>query len=85
MIERDSEGFECYFGFNTNTTSVLLAGLIPFGMIWLRLHLILKNFWGEHFYYPFGALIWEFCILLIVDAEMAVIFTYVQLCKEVSH
>ena len=65
--------------------SVLMAGLLPFVMGLPNLHFILKSVCEEHSYYPFGKLFWELLALLIVDSEIAMIFTYLRLCKEVIY
>lgn len=64
--------------------SILLAGLIPFAVIFIELLYIFQSLWQDksHYYYAFGFLVAVFTILFITVAEVAVVATYVRLGSE---
>lgn len=62
--------------------SVLLAGILPFGAVFIELFFILSAIWENQFYYLFGFLFLVFIILVISCAEIAIVMTYLQLCSE---
>jgi hypothetical protein len=65
--------------------AVLLAGLIPFAVIFIELLFMFKSVWQEKsgYYYVFGFLAVVCGILVITVIEVSVVATYVQLCSEV--
>ena len=62
----------------------LIAGILPFGAIFVELFFILTAVWENQFYYLFGFLFLVFVILIIACSEVAIVMTYFQLCGEVS-
>ena len=66
---------------------VLLAGLIPFAVLFIELLFVFKNLWQDKsgYYYVFGFLGVVSTILVITISEVTIISTYSQLCAEVSH
>eukprot|EP00730_Choanoeca_flexa_P015024 TRINITY_DN6784_c0_g1_i1.p1 TRINITY_DN6784_c0_g1~~TRINITY_DN6784_c0_g1_i1.p1 ORF type:complete len:641 (+),score=170.05 TRINITY_DN6784_c0_g1_i1:132-2054(+) len=65
--------------------SMMLAGILPFGAVFIELFFILNAIWDNQFYYLFGFLFLVFVILLLSCAEIAVVMTYLQLCSEDYH
>ncbi|KAJ4390764.1 hypothetical protein N0V93_004362 [Gnomoniopsis smithogilvyi] len=66
------------------TRSVLLAGLIPFAVIFIELLFVFQSVWQDKsgYYYVFGFLSVVSLILIITVAETTVVTIYVQLCSE---
>lgn len=66
--------------------SVLLAGLIPFAVIFIELLFVFRSMWQDKsgYYYVFGFLGVVVAILVIVVMETTVIGVYIMLCNEVS-
>lgn len=64
--------------------SVLLAGLIPFAVIFIELLFVFQSMWQDKsgFYYMFGFLAVVSVILVITIAEVTVVTIYIQLCSE---
>jgi len=62
--------------------AVLLAGILPFGAIFIELFFILNAIWENQFYYMFGFLFLVFVVLVISCAEITIVMTYMQLCAE---
>lgn len=67
--------------------SVLLAGLIPFAVIFIELLFVFQSVWLDKsgYYYVFGFLGVVSLILLLTIAEVTVVTIYVQLCSENYH
>ncbi|KIW02341.1 uncharacterized protein PV09_06482 [Verruconis gallopava] len=67
--------------------TVLLAGLIPFAVIFVELLFVFKSMWQDKsgYYYVFGFLAVVCGILVITVVEVSVVATYVQLCSENYH
>ncbi|TPX38340.1 hypothetical protein SmJEL517_g00321 [Synchytrium microbalum] len=62
---------------------VMIAGLIPFAVIFLELFFILKSVWqAEQFYYMFGFLGVVFLLLVITCIEITIVIVYFQLSSE---
>ena len=72
---------------NQDTSSLsyrsLIAGILPFGAVFVELFFILTAIWENQFYYLFGFLFLVFIILIIACSEVAIVMTYFQLCGEV--
>ncbi len=70
-----------------NVQVVLLAGLVPFAVLFIELMFVLKSVWQDKsgYYYVFGFLSVVSTILIITVSEVTIIATYTQLCSEVSH
>lgn len=66
--------------------STLLAGLIPFAVIFIELLFIFRNVWQDKtgFYYVFGFMAVVSGILLITIIEVTVVAVYMRLCSEES-
>lgn len=65
--------------------SILLAGLIPFAVIFIELLFVFKSLWQDKsgYYYVFGFLAVIGVVLIAVIMEVTVIAVYAQLCSEV--
>jgi len=59
-----------------------IAGLLPFGTLFIELYFIMTSLWMGFFYYLFGYLFIIGLLTFIVTVEVAVLCTYVQLCAE---
>lgn len=64
---------------------MLLAGLLPFGSIFIEFYFIFSAIWENQFYYLFGFLFVVLSILYISCSQIAIIFTYFLLCAENYH
>lgn len=64
--------------------SVLLAGLIPFAVIFIELLFVFQSLWQDKsgYYYVFGFLAVVSTILVVTIAEVTVVTVYIQLCSE---
>lgn len=62
--------------------SMFLAGILPFGAVFIELFFILTAIWENQIYYLFGFLFMVFIILVVACAEIAVVMVYLQLCSE---
>jgi transmembrane 9 superfamily member 2/4 len=67
-----------------NLQVVLLAGLVPFAVLFIELLFVFKNLWQDKsgYYYMFGFLSVVSMILIITVSEVTIIATYVQLHSE---
>jgi hypothetical protein len=63
----------------------LLAGLVPFAVLFIELMFVFKSLWQDKsgYYYVFGFLSVVSAILIITVSEVTIIATYIQLCSEV--
>jgi transmembrane 9 superfamily protein 2/4 len=64
--------------------SILLAGLIPFAVIFIELLFVFQSMWQDKsgFYYVFGFLSVVSIILILTIAEVTVVTIYINLCNE---
>eukprot|EP00285_Hemiselmis_virescens_P018271 CAMPEP_0173391940 /NCGR_PEP_ID=MMETSP1356-20130122/18667_1 /TAXON_ID=77927 ORGANISM="Hemiselmis virescens, Strain PCC157" /NCGR_SAMPLE_ID=MMETSP1356 /ASSEMBLY_ACC=CAM_ASM_000847 /LENGTH=674 /DNA_ID=CAMNT_0014349645 /DNA_START=96 /DNA_END=2120 /DNA_ORIENTATION=+ len=62
--------------------SMMVAGLLPFGAVFVELFFILSSIWQHRFYYFFGFLSLVFLILLVICAEITLVLCYLQVCAE---
>jgi transmembrane 9 superfamily member 2/4 len=69
------------------TRSVLLAGLVPFAVIFIELLFVFQSVWQDKsgYYYVFGFLAVVSVILMVTIAEVTVVTVYIQLCSENYH
>ncbi|KAK3737539.1 hypothetical protein QZH41_010645, partial [Actinostola sp. cb2023] len=65
--------------------SFLLAGILPFGAIFIELFFILSAIWENQFYYLFGFLFLVFVILGICVSQISIVVTYFNLVSEDYH
>ena len=69
--------------FYTNSFFIaLIAGLFPFGAIFIELHFLLTSFWTYKVYHLYGFLLIMFILLLIVIGCISVLSTYILLNYE---
>ena len=62
-----------------------IAGILPFGAVFIELFFIMSSVWLQRFYYVFGFLALVLLILLITCAEISIVLCYFQLCNEDYH
>ncbi|XKL63496.1 hypothetical protein PGB90_005860 [Kerria lacca] len=65
--------------------TMLVAGLLPFGAVFIELFFIFTAIWQNQFYYLFGFLFLVFIILVISCGQISIIMIYFQLCAENYH
>lgn len=64
---------------------ILGGGILPFGTLYIELFFIMSSIWMQRVYYGFGFLFIVLVLLVLVCAEVAVVFTYLQLTMEDYH
>jgi len=64
--------------------SILIAGLIPFAVIFIELLFVFQSLWQDKsgYYYVFGFLSVVSIILILTIAEVTIVTIYMQLCSE---
>lgn len=64
---------------------MLLAGILPFGAVFIELFFIFSAIWENQFYYLFGFLFIVCVILFVSCAQISIVVTYFLLCAENYH
>jgi transmembrane 9 superfamily protein 3 len=62
--------------------TAMLAGILPFGAIFVEMHFVFTSFWNYKFYYVYGFMLLVMLMLVIVVACVSVVITYMQLNAE---
>ncbi|KAF2271252.1 uncharacterized protein EI97DRAFT_471346 [Westerdykella ornata] len=65
--------------------SMLLAGILPFGAIFVEIYYIMNSIWFSKVYYMFGFLFICFGLMIITSAAVTVLMIYFLLCAEDYH
>ncbi|KAF2471042.1 uncharacterized protein BDR25DRAFT_261391 [Lindgomyces ingoldianus] len=67
--------------------AILVAGFIPFAVIFIELMFVFKSLWQDKsgYYYVFGFMSVVSVILVVTVIEVTIVATYVQLCTENYH
>lgn len=65
--------------------SMLLAGVLPFGAIFVELYFILNSLWFHKLYYAIGFLFICFGIMIMTCSTVTILMVYFLLCAESYH
>jgi len=70
--------------YTKNIYSILLAGLVPFAVLFIELLFIFQSIWQDKsgYYYVFGFLSVVSLLSIVAVIEVTIVATYVQLCAE---
>lgn len=60
----------------------VMAGILPFGTVFMEIVVILNSVWSGSVYYLYGALLAVFGLLVVTCAEMSIVSTYLSLSAE---
>ncbi|KAA8914473.1 hypothetical protein FN846DRAFT_896912 [Sphaerosporella brunnea] len=65
--------------------SMLLAGILPFGAIFVELYFIMNSIWLHKVYYMFGFLFVCYGIMIVTCSMVTILMVYFLLCSENYH
>jgi len=65
--------------------AALIAGILPFGAMFIELFFIFSALWQNQFYYLFGFLFLVYVILVVACSQISIVLVYFQLCAEDYH
>ncbi|CAF0915524.1 unnamed protein product [Adineta steineri] len=65
--------------------NIAIAGILPFGAMFIELFFIFSAIWENQYYYLFGFLFLVFIIIIICCSQISIVITYFQLCGEDYH
>lgn len=65
--------------------SMALAGVLPFGAIFVELYFIMNSIWFSKVYYMFGFLFICYGLMIMTSAAVTVLMIYFLLCAEDYH
>ena len=65
--------------------SMALAGVLPFGAIFVELYFIMNSIWFSKVYYMFGFLFVCYGLMIVTSAAVTVLMIYFLLCAENYH
>lgn len=64
------------------TVSMAIAGILPFGAIFIELYYIMSSIWLHKFYYLFGFLFLVVIVLVITCSQLSILLCYFHLNSE---
>jgi transmembrane 9 superfamily member 2/4 len=56
--------------------------VLPFGTLFIELYFAMTSLWLGYFYYLFGFVLLIGLLTVVINAEISILCTYVQLCAE---
>jgi transmembrane 9 superfamily member 2/4 len=62
-----------------------IGGIVPFGACYVEWYHIMSSLWIDSYYNSFGFLLLALFIVILICAEITMLFTYGQLCREDYH
>jgi transmembrane 9 superfamily protein 2/4 len=62
-------------------TTILIGGLIPFGVIFIEVYFIMSSIWFQKYYFTYGFTLLVFALYCMSLSEVTIIFIYTQLCS----